>query len=93
MPLYASGRTTGLVCEIGDGLTHTTPVYEGCLIPHAINETEIAGRFVTIYMQKLLQSQGVDLISSAEMEIARDVKEKITYVASDYDKEFAQASS
>jgi actin beta/gamma 1 len=48
MSLYATGRTTGLVCEIGDGVTHTTPVHEGYSIHNAINKTEIAGRFVTI---------------------------------------------
>jgi actin-related protein len=54
MSLYAAGRTTGLVCESGDGVTHTIPVFEGFSIPHAVEKMEIAGRVLTEWMQKLL---------------------------------------
>jgi len=93
MSLYAAGRTTGLVCDAGDGVSHTIPVFEGFSIPHAVEKMEIAGRVLTEWMQKLLQGQGITLTSSAEMEIVRDMKEKLSYVAQDYENEFAQASS
>ena len=87
MSLYAAGRTTGLVCDSGDGVTHTIPVFEGFSIPHAVEKMEIAGRVLTDYMQKLLLETGESLTSSAELEIVRDIKEKLCFVAGNYEKE------
>merc|ERR1712123_125867 len=60
LSLYASGRTTGIVMDSGDGVSHGVPVYEGYALPH---------------------------------DIVRDIKEKLCYVAPDFEQEMSTAAA
>mmetsp|Transcript_24330 Transcript_24330/g.33768 ORF Transcript_24330/g.33768 Transcript_24330/m.33768 type:complete len:375 (-) Transcript_24330:270-1394(-) len=85
--LYASGRTTGLVLDSGEGVTHAVPVFEGFALPHAMQRIDVAGRDVTEYLQRLLRKAGYNFHTSAEMEVVRNIKEKVCFTSYDYKKD------
>ena len=81
LSLYASGRTTGVVLDVGEGVTHCIPIYEGYALPHSICRSDVAGRDVTKELQLLLRKNGLALTTTAECDLVKTMKEQICFVA------------
>lgn len=92
LALYASGRTTGVVLDSGEGVTHVVPIYEGYGLPHAIVRLNIAGRDITDYLMKTLTEKSL-IPSPIQRESINDLKEKLAYVPLDYHQELRIPSS
>ena len=80
LSLYASARTTGVVLDVGEGVTHCVPVYEGHALPHSIGRSNVAGRDVTNYLQRSLCRAGLCLTTTAEMDLCKTMKEEVCYL-------------
>lgn len=87
MALFAAGRSTGILLESGDGMTRAVPIYEGHVIPTAISQLDLGGRDILKYLVKEMNHTGLSFNTSAEMEIARDIKEKNCYIALDVEEQ------
>lgn len=94
--MYSVGNLHGLSVNLGGGNTSIVPLYEGYAITSAIETMNLCGSDITEYVSfrvlflflsatqlaKLLAYGGNHFSTSAEMEIVRDIKEKLCYVAS-----------
>ncbi|XP_030472098.2 actin-7-like [Syzygium oleosum] len=93
LSLYASGRTTGMVLDSGEGVTHTVPIYEGYKVDPSVSWLNLAGRSSTEALMNILSERGYPSIITEDREIVCDIKEKLGYVALDYEKELEATES
>eukprot|EP00741_Cyanophora_paradoxa_P003740 tig00000093_g3635.t1 len=89
LALYATGRLTAVIVESGEECTSVVPVVEGYIVPHAVAKMDVAGRQLTELMARLV----ADRAPALDREAARDMKEKLCYVAADRTREAASAAA
>ncbi|XP_047339269.1 actin-100-like [Impatiens glandulifera] len=95
LALYSIGRATGLTLCSGHGVTHVVPIYEGYLLQDGIFKMNLAGDDLTGSMLNMLSERLVYpfATNNTERDIARDIKEKLAYVALDYDQEMEKTAA
>ena len=81
LALFSIGQPTGIVLDSGYGITHVIPVYNGKSIKNATQTLEIGGNDVTYYLAKLLSEKGYSFTTKAEIEIIREMKEKLGFLS------------
>ena len=84
LSLMATGRKTGIVLESGS-VTQSVPVYEGYALRHAVNTLDIGGEDLTDYLMEILE--GYQFTTRSDRDIVKNIKEKLCYVAKDFDEE------
>ena len=89
--LYASGRTTGVVIDAGEGTTHAVPIFEGFAVPSTTQKMNLSGKDLTDYLRQLLREKGIVLQTPQEIEVVRNIKESLCYVVSDFDSALEDA--
>jgi actin-related protein len=93
LSLYDAGRTTGVVFDSGNKVSHVVPIYEGYALPHAVEQINLAGKALTKNLSKLLIERGYSFNTSSELKIVRDIKEKLCYSALTFEQEINASSS
>ena len=89
LALYANGKTTGTVVDIGYQTTSFVPIYEGFILNHAVTKVETGGKDLTDYFCHIIgQRNGNDKFTNeGQKSMINELKEKICEVAEDYDSQ------
>jgi len=107
LSLYASGRTTGIVLDCGHTVSYSVPIQEGYALPDATLRLYFAGSELTDNMRAILTEPGSSFVTSAPhdtvndfkvntmsvSDVVRDIKEKLSYIALDFDEEMRKPAT
>jgi actin beta/gamma 1 len=92
LALHTSGRSTGIVLDSGRSRTNIVPIHECQVIKENVLDLDVAGEDMTNHLATTIIDRGYSFTTSAERDILQDMKEKLCYVALDFDKEMCRAA-
>ncbi|KAF1333602.1 Actin-like protein, partial [Globisporangium splendens] len=85
LSLFASGRTRGIVVEIGHGSSHAIPIFEGYALPHAALHCQVGGMDISHRLYKLLTKRGHSF-HSFQLHTIHKIKEATCFMGSRSDR-------
>lgn len=85
LSLFSSGRTNGLVVDIGDRISYFTPIFDGEIIEKGVSFVDIGGQDLTDYLSRILYEKG-NVFKSSERNLVNYMKERLCYITDDYEK-------
>ncbi|KAJ5075064.1 actin-7-related [Anaeramoeba ignava] len=84
LSLYANGRTTGIVIDLGEEISRGIPIIEGYSVPNSIFSVDIGGSDLTEYLIQMINQKNYPFTHSLEKQVFQEIKEKICYVDMDF---------
>ncbi|KAJ6254333.1 von willebrand factor a domain-containing protein 5a [Anaeramoeba flamelloides] len=85
--ICSHGMKSGIVVHFGSSIIQVTAVYRFEVLKQTSLKMNFGGDRLTKYLGELLLERGYSLTTKAEREIVGDIKEKLCYVALDFDQE------
>jgi len=83
--LYASGKTSGLVVDLGHQLSYCVPIHEG-VAQSSVQTLPITGERIEEYLKTLFEKDSIVL----DPNTLSDIKQNLCYVAEDFDLELSK---
>ncbi|CXI45638.1 actin-like protein, putative [Plasmodium berghei] len=79
MSIYAAGLTTGLVLDIGEGVTQCIPIFDGYIEKNSVIRSDFGGEELTMFMQKLICDIGYNMTTRKSYEYVKIMKETLCF--------------
>ena len=89
LALYANGKTTGTVVDIGYQTTSFVPIYEGFVLNHAVTKEDTGRKDLTDFFCHIIgqRKDNPKFTNEGQKSMINELKEKICEVAEDYDSQ------
>ncbi|CRG99977.1 actin-like protein, putative [Plasmodium relictum] len=79
MSIYAAGVTTGLVLDIGEGVTQCLPIFDGYIEKNSVIRSDFGGEELSMFLQKLICDIGYSMTTRKNFEYVKSIKENLCF--------------
>eukprot|EP01083_Nonionella_stella_P252095 869012_1 len=84
LSLYGVGKVTGTVLGIGYGVTYSTSIFEGNVIPKSVARIHCGGFDITQCLKQILAKRYSSVLNKTKHYVLKDMKQKCCYVAQNF---------